>query len=404
MIKINFIHHTARTVIKGNGILYMRISGLDKELNISTNINVPKNDWDSKKEVIKSRNEQAYQFNKCVSDLKNKIYSFVESKSKNNELISAQMLKNHLKGKEEQQITFLSLFDYHLTHNASSLVKNTIMQYKSTKAKLSEYLKAKLLVTDITLDRLNYRFISDFKVFLEVKYHNHQNTINKDIQRLKTVIHLAQKLEWLNDDPFKNFSTKTVATKRSILSFEEISRIELLDIENETERIVRDGFLLMCYTGLSYSDLASLKAKDIQISITGKKVIKINRNKTDEFCIIPVIDKANEIINAYQNNPLSLSTGKVIPTISNQKMNEYLKVIASKTNIDKLVTCHVARHSFATNSLELNVPIETVSKVLGHTSIKTTQIYAKITETKLMNDFAAFETNLQQQTLLHKAI
>ncbi len=85
-------------------------------------------------------------------------------------------------------------------------------------------------------------------------------------------------------------------------------------------------------------------------------------------------------------------------------MNEYLKVIASKTNIDKLVTCHVARHSFATNSLELNVPIETVSKVLGHTSIKTTQIYAKITETKLMNDFAAFETNLQQQTLLHKAI
>ena len=404
MIKINFIHHTARTVIKGNGILYMRISGLDKELNISTNINVPKNDWDSKKEAIKNRNEQAYQFNKHISELKNKVYSFIENKSKNNELISAELLKNYLKGKGEQSITFLSLFDYHLSHNASSLAKNTIKQYKSTKAKLSEYLKAKLLVTDITLDRLNYRFISDFKVFLEVKYHNHQNTINKDIQRLKTVIHLAQKLEWLNDDPFKNFSTKTVATKRSILSFEEISRIELLDIENETERIVRDGFLLMCYTGLSYSDLASLKAKDIQISITGKKVIKINRNKTDEFCIIPVIDKANEIINEYQNNPIALSTGKVIPTISNQKMNEYLKLIAIKATIDKPVTCHVARHSFATNSLELNVPIETVSKVLGHTSIKTTQIYAKITETKLMNDFANFETSFKQQTLLHKAI
>lgn len=404
MIKIYTILHSARTNIKGNAIIYLRINGLDKEVNISTGINIPKTDWDSKKEMIKTKNEQSYHYNKHIADLKSKIYSFIEHKSKNNELISAELLKNYLNGKDVKQHSLLSLFDYHINHSLNDHAKSTTKNYYTTKHRLIEFLTTKLFVSDIDLDRLHYRFASDFKVFLEGDRKNHPNTINKHIQRLKTVIHFAQRLEIIEKDPFKNFTAKTVPTHRLALNFDEVAKIETLNIYHETERIVRDGFLLMCYTGLSYSDLVNLKAKDIQLSITGKKVIKINRRKTGEYCIIPIIDKANDIINQYQNNAWVLRTGNVIPTISNQKMNEYLKVIASKTNIDKLVTCHVARHSFATNSLELNVPIETVSKVLGHSSIKTTQIYAKITETKLMNDFAAFETNLQQQTLLHKAI
>jgi len=114
MIKIYTILHSARTIIKGNGIIYLRIKGLDKELNVSTNINISISDWDQKREQVKTKNDQSYHFNKHISDLKNKIYSFIEKKSKNNELISAELLKNHLKGKDEQTQTLFSLFDYHI--------------------------------------------------------------------------------------------------------------------------------------------------------------------------------------------------------------------------------------------------------------------------------------------------
>ena len=241
-------------------------------------------------------------------------------------------------------------------------------------------------------------------MYLESVCANGPNTIDRDVKRLKAVIHLAQKLEIIKDDPFSNFKSQTVVTHRSTLNVNEVAIIESLTITNETINIVRDTFLFMCYTGLSYSDLKNLTYHQIYKSIGGKRIIKLQRHKTDEHCMVPLMIKAELLITKYLNHPSKSELDIVFPVISNQKMNQYLKLIMKLAGINKLITCHVARHSFATNSLEFNIPIETVSRMLGHTNIKTTQIYAKITETKLINDFASFDLTPKTNNQLLKAI
>jgi site-specific recombinase XerD len=373
----------------------LRIAGLDKEVNHSTRICIPIADWDSKKVQVKARHEQAYILNKQISDLRAKVIDFIESKTKKEEIISADLLKEHLLGKSTSTQSILEMIQYYIENSRNRLSDGTIKQYESIKRKIARYLKEELLIPDYPLDKLNYRFLNDYKVYLESKCANSPNTVDRDIKRLKAVIHFALKLEILKEDPFIKYKSFTVPTHRSSLNMEEITKIEELESTNNTVTLIKDAFLFMCYTGLSYSDLRKLTSNDIHTSIGGKRVIKINRHKTDEFCMVPLMNKAEAIIDKYKEYPTVLLTGNIIPTLSNQKMNQYLKLIMELTSIHKTITCHVARHSFATNSLEHSIPIETVSKMLGHSNIKTTQIYAKITETKLLNDFALFETEIK---------
>jgi site-specific recombinase XerD len=373
----------------------LRIAGLDKQVNHSTRICIPITDWDSKKVQVKARHEQAYILNKQISDLRAKVIDFIESKTKKEEIISADLLKEHLLGKSTSTQSMLEMIQYYIENSRNRLSDGTIKQYESIKRKIARYLKEELLIPDYPLDKLNYRFLNDYKVYLESKCANSPNTVDRDIKRLKAVIHFALKLEILKEDPFIKYKSFTVPTHRSSLNMDEITKIEELESSNDTVTLIKDAFLFMCYTGLSYSDLRKLTSNDIHTSIGGKRVIKINRHKTDEFCMVPLMNKAEAIIDKYKEYPTVLLTGNIIPTLSNQKMNQYLKLIMELTSINKTITCHVARHSFATNSLEHSIPIETVSKMLGHSNIKTTQIYAKITETKLLNDFALFETEVK---------
>lgn len=391
MVKMYFLCCSYRTRIKDHGIIKLRIAGLDKQVNHSTRICIPIAYWDSKKVQVKARHEQAYLLNKQISDLRSKVIDWLESRTKKEEIISADLLKEHLNGKSTSTQTLLEMIQYYIDNSRNRLSEGTIKQYESVKRKINKFLIEELLTPDYPLDKLNYRFLNDYKVYLEKKCTNSPNTIDRDIKRLKAVIHFALKLEILKEDPFINFKSQTVVTHRSILNVNEIALIENLTILNETISVVRDAFLFMCYTGLAYSDLKALSNNHIHVSIGGKRIIKIQRHKTDEYCMIPIMDKAEQLILKYNGYPSIANTDLVIPTISNQKTNQYLKLIMQLAGINKTVTCHVARHSFATNSLEHSVPIETVSRMLGHASIKTTQIYAKITETKLMNDFASFD-------------
>lgn len=394
MVKMYFLCCSYRTRIKDQGIIKLRIAGLDKQINYSTRICIPIADWDSKKVLVKPRNEQAYVLNKKITDLRAKVLDWLETRTKKDELISADLLKEHLMGKSCNSQTLLEMIQYYITNSKSRLAAGTMKQYESIKRKMGKYLSEELLVPDFPLDKLNYKFLNDYKVYLESKCNNNPNTIDRDIKRLKAVIHFAMKLDILKDNPFNNYKSSTVPTHRSTLNMDEIRKIESLQTNNSTIQLVKDAFLFMCYTGLAYSDLKNLSLNEIHMSMGGKRVIKICRHKTNEFSMVPLMNKAEDIIRKYKDYPTVQVSGCIIPTLSNQKMNQYLKLIMELTSINKSVTCHVARHSFATNSLEYSIPIETVSKMLGHTNLKTTQIYAKITETKLLNDFALFEDDI----------
>ncbi len=404
MVKMYFLCCSYRTRIKDHGIIKLRIAGLDKQINHSTRICIPIADWDSKKIQVKPRHEQAYILNKQISDLRSKVIDFIETRTKNNELISADLLKAHLYGESKETKGLLDMIQYYIDTNRGRLSPGTVKQYESIHSKITKYLTKELLVPDYPLDKLNYRFLNDYRIYLEAKCVNGPNTIDRDVKRLKAVIHLAQKLEIIKEDPFKNFKSQTVVTHRSTLNVHEIAIIEELTIQNETMGLVRDAFLFMCYTGLAYSDLKNLTNSQIFQSIGSKRIIKLQRHKTDEHCMVPLMEKAEALISKYKDHHSKPTSEIVFPVISNQKMNQYLKLIMQLAGINKVITCHVARHSFATNSLEFNIPIETVSRMLGHTNIKTTQIYAKITETKLMNDFASFDLTPKAEKQILKAI
>jgi len=168
---------------------------------------------------------------------------------------------------------------------------------------------------------------------------------------------------------------------------QEVRQIQVKKISVYRLELVRDIFVFACYTGLSYSDIAKLNSNHVQIGNDGNDWIIIDRTKTESRCRIPILPVAKEILKKYENNPVAQTTNRLLPILSNQKMNSYLKEIEDICSINKKLTMHVARHTFATSvTLSNGVPIETVSKMLGHTSLKTTQIYAKIVDLKISND------------------
>lgn len=395
MIKVSFYQILSKGKNKNEGPVYMRVKGLCSAINLSTGVYIPSSDWDKKKSIVKSKNAKSYFFNSELKSLESKVWEFIEQKKKKGQQISPIELKNIIRGTEITQDSILSIFQYFINQNKSTLSNGTVIHYKSTRNKVEEFLKVKFYKTDMNLEDLNYAFITKFREFLESKYKNHINTINKDICRLKSVINFAVRLEWIKDNPFRSYRSTTMPTVRSTLNLNEISLIEHSFISGVTKNTVKDSFLFMCYTGVSYSDLKRIKPEDVQSTIIGGKILKFSRKKTNEYCMVPLIDKAQKLILKYSSNERCLSEGVLFPVISNQKMNKYMSSICKSLGINKKVSCHVARHSFATNALELGVPIETVSKALGHSSIKTTQIYAKVTETKLTSDFSKFELKFE---------
>ena len=218
----------------------------------------------------------------------------------------------------------------------------------------------------------------------------------KHLERLKKLLNLAVKLEWVAKDPFAKFSLKFVKTERPFLSQNEVDLIRFHEFNKSNLNLIRDIFVFSCYTGLSYIDVKNLKKGNIVRGIDGSNWIYTVRQKTDQMMRIPLLDVAEEIIENYRQEMKDQSG--LLPVYSNQKTNKYLKDIATILEIDKNLTFHCARHTFATTiTLSNGVPIETVSKLLGHTKLSTTQIYAKVLETRISQDMGQLRSILNQR-------
>lgn len=194
---------------------------------------------------------------------------------------------------------------------------------------------------------------------------------------------------------FLCYDSKFIEVKRDFLDEQELFRLANKEMEIERIAQVRDIFLFSCYTGLAYIDTKNLTHSNIRIGIDGNKWIFTSRQKTKSISNIPLLPQAENIIEKYKSDPHCVNSGSLLPVLSNQKMNAYLKEIADLCSIKKELTFHIARHTFATTvTLANGVPIESVSKMLGHKSIKTTQHYAKILDKKVGEDMKDLTSKL----------
>ncbi|MFN5416829.1 MAG: site-specific integrase [Flavobacteriia bacterium] len=375
----------------GKAPIYCRIVVDGKRTEIATKKWIEPDKWNSSFGSSIGKSEEARSLNSYLETLKSDIQKHCNILISLGEIITPDKIKNSFLGKVEKQKTLMDVFKYHNDTMKEKigidLVKSTHTKFETVYKKLQEFLKKKYNVRDIHLSELNNKLVVDFEHYLKVNENIGHNTAMKYIRNLKKVMNMCVGNDWLVKNPFLNFKCTNRQVNREVLNQAEITSI--IEKEFETDRLneVRDIFLFCCYTGFSFIDVSKLTSEELEIGIDGRKWIFTNRQKTGNQSNVPLLPPAEEIIKKYENHICREYYGKLLPVKSNQKMNEYLKEIAGLCKIKKKLTMHIARHTFATTiTLSNGVPMETVSKMLGHTKLATTQIYAKVLETKVSHD------------------
>ena len=397
---IHFVLKNSK-VIDGTAPIYARITVDTNRVEISVKKRITVTNWNKGKGMAKGKTPEISRLNSFLEQFRSQLTECYQELVINKEAVTPEAIKNKFLGIEDSGETLKGLVEYHNTGMDSNLRWGTLKNYKTTEKYIEKFLKQKYKRNDIFLVELNYKFITDFEHFLR-KYQpeDHHlpmgnNTVMKHIERLRKMTNLAVRLGWIEKDPFVAYRLSFKRVERKFLSQIELNAVEKKQFKIERLQYVKDLFVFSCYTGLSYIDVMNLKPNNIRVGINGMNWIITQREKTTTPVRIPILSQAQVLIDKYKDNPKSVNKGTVFPNISNQKLNSYLKEIADVCEIDKNLTFHVARHTFATTvTLTNGVPIESVSKMLGHTNLKTTQIYAKVVEKKISDDMAILEEKL----------
>jgi len=386
----------------GKTPIYARITVNGMRTDFSIKRSVEQESWNMNKGLAKGSKGEIQSLNQYLEKVRAKIVNLYQELTLSGKMITALAIKNKFLGIDRQEFTLCKLMEYHNTQMIQVIAQGTMKNYFTTQKYLKRFLLRKLNTSDIFLSEINYKFVIDFEFFLRTwKPLDHQkplqnNGVMKHMERFHKMINLAKKLEWMSNDPFLNYRLKFEKVERGFLSDEELVAIELKEFKIERLQQVKDLFVFSCYTGLSYVDVFNLTPDCVALGIDGTKWIFTRRQKSLTQVKVPLLPKALAIIDKYKNHPKVLNEGKLLPEISNQKLNSYLKEIADLCGIEKNLHFHLARHTFATTiTLTHGVPIESISKMLGHTKLSTTQIYAKVIESKLSHDMMELKNKLE---------
>lgn len=381
--------------------IYVRITLNGKKINVSLKQKVNLDSWDPKRQKLKGNGETSRTINYYLDEVKATIVQSYRDLVNESKVVTPQLIKARYLGEDIRNHTLKNIFSYHNDKLGVKLAPKTLCHYKTSQKYILEFLETEYDKTDIYLHDLDYPFLLGFESFLRLYKPKHyqgqiaNNSVMKHIQRLRRMITLAYHMEWLERDPFIKFKPKLEKREREFLTEMELVKIEEFSTSYDRISVVKDLFIFSCYTGICYGDIMDLTEKNIVTGIDKNLWLVANRNKTGTTFKVPILPKAQELIQKYKEHPRTRFNGKLLPTISNQKLNSYLKEIADFCDIKKNLTFHMARHTFATTiTLTNGVPIETISKLLGHTKLATTQIYARVVERKVSEDMAALKEKL----------
>lgn len=399
---ILFWLHKTKVNKKGECPIYVRITVNGKRTEMSTGKRIKKEKWSNAAGRVKGNTEEARTINNYLDNTKVNLTKIHDKLFDKGKFISSQLIRDIYMGKTVKQHSLIELFKFHNQQIKELIGKGyapgTLERYETTLKHLRDFIKHQFRKDDVYLTELNYSFIADFEYYLKsVKSIGH-NTTTKYLRYFKKIVLLAVKNEWLDRDPFARFKLSLKEVKRECLTKEELQELENKAISIERLDQVRDIFVFCCYTGLAYSDVEKLSKDNLSKGMDGGLWIFVDRTKTGNPSNIPLLPKAHEIIKKYENHPIAGHAGKLLPVISNQKMNAYLKEIAILCGIEKSITFHLARHTFATTvTLANGVSIETVGSMLGHKNLRTTQMYAKVVQQKVSDDMKQLKTKLAEK-------
>jgi site-specific recombinase XerD len=388
-MNILLLLYKSRINKSGQVPIMMRISFKTRRTTFATSLFIEPALWDQDKQKIKGNSTLIKEMNNVILNLTTAAWNVYNDHIKKEIPIDPEMIRNIITKRNKEAKTLTEAISYQIDYLQSRVghdtAINTVKKYQTLDKKVKSFLSMRLNQTDIYLHELNYQFITDLDLFMRTHENLKHNAVMKNMQQLKRIIKVCLNNGWLDKDPFLNYSTKMDETDRGYLTSQELESIEKVVLPNQRLELTRDIFVFCCYTGLSYADVSKLSPSHLERDSNGIDWIKLTRTKTKSKSVIPILPKAQAILNKYRD--VSKPNAKLLPVISNQNLNKYLKEIAELTGISKRVSMHLARHTFATTvTLERGVDITTVSRMLGHKKLSTTQIYSKVTELKIALD------------------
>ncbi len=383
---ILFVAQKGKLKANGKAPILARVTVNGEMVHLATRIDVDPDRWLGKECRTPGRSAEDKYINEMLDNYRNVIKNKYNELFFRGEAITAMRLKSILTSRSDEAKRLLVLFD-EFNEDYKALVgkettHKTYTRYLLTRRRLAEFMAAKYKIRDILLSDINTKFINDFYIYLRtVDGKNGHNYHMKMIQRFRTVFKTAKDNGWVTADPFGGFKISMEETHREHLTIDELGVLVSKEMTSERLQRVKDIFVFSCFTGLAYTDVRGLKKSEVVMGNDGRLWIDTRRDKTKVAVYVPLLDIPRAILEKYADQT---SHDRLLSIPANQKVNDYLKEIAAICGIDKNLTFHIARHTFATTvTLENGVALETVQKMLGHKNIRTTQVYAKMTKRRI---------------------
>lgn len=386
----------------GDAPVYMRITIDGRFLETSLKRGVNPKLWNEKKQRSTGRDRLSIELNDYLDTTLTRIYRIHQQLIDECKPVNPQTVMNAYQGRTEQPKMLREVFrqenaKYRQLLEIGDVVLGTVLRYERTERYLGEFMKKNYNVEDMPFRAIDNEFVRNFHIFLKVDKKAEQNTANKYCKNLKKIVRLALDNNWMEINPFQGIKFSAKATAREFLSEKELTTLMKKDFEVERLNVVRDIFVFCSLTGLAFSDVAALRPEHISVDDEGNYWIHKARQKTKNMCSIPYLESARAIADKYREHPTCVAKGVVLPVLSNQRMNSYLTEIADCCGIKKSLTTHIARHSFACLALANGVSMEIIARMLGHSDIKTTKIYAKVVDKSIAEQMGGLTAKFGSQ-------
>lgn len=401
MIKVLFYARKSKSNLVGVAPIYLRVTSSGQRFETTTTRIIELSKWSQETGRAIGNSAEAKELNEYLDVLCAKAYGIQKKLITLGVDVTMESFSKQWRGIKEKPRMLLEIFQYH-NEQVKELIgaqysKATWKRYDTSLGHTRKFILERYQASDVPITQLKYKFITDYEFWLKTKRKCNHNSTIKYLTNFKKIIHICVKNSWLDRDPFVGFKMTKREVERPYLTEEEMEKISSKTFICERLNQVRDIFLFSCYTGLAYVDTQKLTQNEISTGIDGEKWIFTNRVKTETSSRIPLLPKAIEILERYKNHPQCIHKNRLLPLSSNQKTNAYLHEIADLCGINKKMTYHTARHTFATTvTLTNGVPIESVSKMLGHKNLRTTQHYAKILDKKVSFDMRMLREKMNQ--------
>lgn len=382
--------------------VYLKITVNKQVAAVSLQGAVPPNLWDSAKERSKGKDKSAIELNNYINSAKAKITTFYRELELDGKPITAQLLKDMYLGNYESEEKSKTLVEVHTDHNERcrkllgvEYSQSTIYKFDTSLKYLKEFMAKEMDFEDIPLKEINEDFIRKYELYLKTEKGCANNSAIKHLKIFKKIIRIALVNDWLQKDPFAPVKFRQDEVHVEFLTMYELNTLMEKEMPNKRLEQVRDVFVFCAFTGLAFVDVKSLRAEHIIHGNKGEMWIRKPRQKTNNMCNIPLLKIPRELLEKYNTDKGCELRGQILPVPTNQKMNAYLKEIATICDINKRLSTHCSRHTFATSvTLANKVTMENVAKMLGHSSTRMTQHYARVLDESILEDMKSVDNKL----------